>query len=426
MKRLIAVALLFAAWTFADTTSMYPQYGNLHWKAPVAATGNLPAAGNSTGDSRVVKASSTIYIWGGTGWNQISGSSNGSTGATGASGTNGVNDTTGATGQTGKTGATGATGQTGSNGSAGAAGASGLSGATGASGSTGASGATVSFAAFGSSPSANASTISSGVITNQPADATHPGGVSLFTQTLGSGDKTITGALYTNDSGNVGLFKGFQFGANSGVNLNFQLNGTYGNYVYDNGQASWSNGYWVFQNSNGSGGNPILRIWGATTQTGDYFRAETENGAALKAKIDSTGAYFAIGGAPMEAEFHRNCTITSAAAATAVHCLAAADVPAGKSAYLNTWRGYVNGSTVWATTATCDIQDTNGSPVSFISIAVAAMTANAFLNDSSANVTKNAAYRIDSGGTAAKGIDIKCNANGTGSDFVVTIDGVIK
>jgi hypothetical protein len=53
---------------------------------------------------------------------------------------------------------------------------------------------TVSFTTFGSTPSTNGGGISSGVITLQPADATHPGGVSTTTQTI-AGDKTFTGTM---------------------------------------------------------------------------------------------------------------------------------------------------------------------------------------------------------------------------------------
>jgi len=133
-----------------------------------------------------------------------------------------------------------------------------------------------------------------------------------------------------------------------------------------------------------------------------------------------------IGGAPAEAVFSRTCTITSAAAATPVTCLADADVPAGKSAYLLGWHAKVNGATAWATTANCAIKDTGGGATPFITLAVAAMTGNAFISDASANVTQEAAYALNSGGVAAKGLTLSCDANGTGSPLVMTILGVIK
>jgi hypothetical protein len=66
------------------------------------------------------------------------------------------------------------------------------------------------------------------------------------------------------------------------------------------------------------------------------------------------------GAAQSGASFYKTCTITSAAAATPVVCLAAADVPASLSAKLATWHAYVNGGTGWGTTATCVIEDTAG------------------------------------------------------------------
>lgn len=131
-----------------------------------------------------------------------------------------------------------------------------------------------------------------------------------------------------------------------------------------------------------------------------------------------------IGGALAEAVFSRTCTITSAAAATPVTCLADADVPAGKSVYLLGWHAKVNGATAWSTTATCTIQDSGST--GFAQIAVAALTGNAFVGDLTANVTVLSAYSLNLGGMAAKGLRVVCNANGTGSDLVVTLYGSIK
>jgi len=133
-----------------------------------------------------------------------------------------------------------------------------------------------------------------------------------------------------------------------------------------------------------------------------------------------------IGGAPAEAVFSRTCTLTSAAAATPVTCLSDADVPAMKSAYLMGWHAKVNGATAWATTATVSIKDTSGLSTPFITMAVAALTGNAFVADGSANITQNDAYALNQGSTADKGLVIVGDANGTGSNVVVTIYGVIK
>lgn len=124
------------------------------------------------------------------------------------------------------------------------------------------------------------------------------------------------------------------------------------------------------------------------------------------------------------ASFFKACTLTSAAAATPVVCLSAADVPASLSARLATWHAYVNGGTGWGTTTSCVIEDTSGNDL--VTIAVAAMTSNTFIDDGSANVTKEARYRLGTGGASDAGLQISCNANGTGSDLVVTLSGSIQ
>lgn len=393
-----------------------------------------------------------LPVTGGGGTTGATGNSGaGFTGATGASGANGVNDTTGATGQTGqtgasgKTGATGASGQTGVTGSTGQSGASGATGQTGGSGSagssgatgasgqsgaTGASGASISLAAFGSSPNNNGLTLTNGVLNLEPASSSKPGGLSTGAQDI-LGAKNFIGIMNNSTAGgDVGIWYDTLFGANSGPFLMFYApsnsNRINAARIADgNSGIDFTDGFFKVLNSTASAARPIVKLTGATGQSGDLITLNTIADAVLF-NVDSTGQPFALGGAPVGADWQRTCTITSAAAATAIHCLAAAQVPAGKVAYLSGWHGYVNGATAWATTATCDIQDTNGSPVSYVTLAVAAMTGNTFINDNSANVTLNAAYRINSGGTAAKGIDIKCNANGTGSDFVLTIFGTTK
>lgn len=56
----------------------------------------------------------------------------------------------------------------------------------------------VTLSAFGSSPSANAASLSGQALTLQPADATHPGGVSTTTQSF-AGDKTVVGNIAANN-----------------------------------------------------------------------------------------------------------------------------------------------------------------------------------------------------------------------------------
>lgn len=122
--------------------------------------------------------------------------------------------------------------------------------------------------------------------------------------------------------------------------------------------------------------------------------------------------------------FFRKATITSAAAATAVNLIADSEVPDGKSVYLEGFMMRVNGTTVWGTTANLKIQDT--SAVDFVTALVAALTSQARVVPGTANVTLEDAYSLGTGGTAGKGLQVKGDANGTGSNVVVQVWGVIK
>ena len=124
--------------------------------------------------------------------------------------------------------------------------------------------------------------------------------------------------------------------------------------------------------------------------------------------------------------FVRTATITSAAAATAVSLVKDVEVPRGFKPYLTDFHAKVDGGTGWGTTATVKIQDTNGTPVDFVTMAIAALTSNAFVGKTTANVTAEAALAKNTGGTAGKGLQIKGNANGTGNDLVVTVVGYYK
>lgn len=124
--------------------------------------------------------------------------------------------------------------------------------------------------------------------------------------------------------------------------------------------------------------------------------------------------------------FTRTATITSAAASVAVSLISDAEVPAGFTPYVTDFIGRVNGTTAWGTTATVKIQDTNGTPVDFVTFAVAALTSQARVYKGTANVTVENAMANGTGGTASKGLQLKGNANGTGSDLIVTVSGFYK
>lgn len=123
--------------------------------------------------------------------------------------------------------------------------------------------------------------------------------------------------------------------------------------------------------------------------------------------------------------FMETVTITSAAAATAVSVLSDARVGPDRKVYVLGVNGKVNGGTLWATTANVKIQDTNTSAVDFVTFLVAALTANAEVGHFTAGVMEDA-MSLGTGGTQGKGLQIKGDANGTGSNFTVTIYGILK
>lgn len=131
--------------------------------------------------------------------------------------------------------------------------------------------------------------------------------------------------------------------------------------------------------------------------------------------------------------FHETVTLTSAAAATAVNIIPDARVGSGRKVYLMGGVANVNGATPWGTTASIAIEDTAG--VEFVVLAgtiattLAANTTRFFNTDNagSGNAAQTQdAFDIGSGGTAGSGLQVKGDANGTGSDLKVTVWGVIK
>ena len=123
--------------------------------------------------------------------------------------------------------------------------------------------------------------------------------------------------------------------------------------------------------------------------------------------------------------FKKTATLTSAAAATPVHLLTDAEVGAGKKAYVSKIFFSVDGGVNWATTATVTLRDTAASPVVGATVAVAGLVANAMIDEGNTNVTLAAPVADGAGFTTAKGLDIAGNANGTGSNLLVTVFGCI-
>ena len=159
--------------------------------------------------------------------------------------------------------------------------------------------------------------------------------------------------------------------------------------------------------------------------TAGHLIAVGVGGVAEDSGLVTAKVLAAPGTLPVAIPFIATGTLTSASADTPVVLVAAANVPAGKKIYLSGFVAKVNGATPWATTTTVKLQDTNGTPVVFSTMAVAALSANAEVRPGSANVTSGSAYALGSGGTAANGITIAGDAAGTGSDLVVTAWGYI-
>lgn len=119
--------------------------------------------------------------------------------------------------------------------------------------------------------------------------------------------------------------------------------------------------------------------------------------------------------------FKATATLTSAAAATEVVLLADAKVPAGKKVYLHSIFASVDGATEWATATKVSIKDS--ADVEGASFAVSDLIANANLTIADATLLDPVAQ--GAGFTAAKGLEIVADANGTGSNLIVTVFGYI-
>ncbi len=147
----------------------------------------------------------------------------------------------------------------------------------------------------------------------------------------------------------------------------------------------------------------------------------------VKANAAAIAAVKAHAGTP----FRKTGTLTSAAAATAVHLLTAAEVAAigaGAKAYILGAILKVDGGTGWSdsTGSVVTIQDDNGTPVVALTYAKAQLTGNAVLVLASTGVTIGDPVAEGTGLTAAKGIDIIADSNFDAGDSIkVTVFGYI-
>jgi len=121
--------------------------------------------------------------------------------------------------------------------------------------------AVTSLGPFGSTPNADGASITSGVLTLQPADGTHPGGVSILAQTF-AGNKTFTGQILAED-GTLAL-PGLSFSAEPSTgwlrvgsgNPQFSVLDTLGIDVLKVG----SNIHFGFGTTAGGSGSPFIAV----------------------------------------------------------------------------------------------------------------------------------------------------------------------
>lgn len=181
---------------------------------------------------------------------------------------------------------------------------------------------------------------------------------------------------------------------------------------------------WLFQPLYTQGTDNPTNTAKAGNKGSLYFN-KTNKSVFMKMDDFVTTNWFALtGGNIPQSPYYRACTITSAAASVAVHCLAAGDVGTLQVPYLYGFHGKVNGGTNWATTVGCALKDTTG--VTYASIATTAMTGNAFIVTNTSGVTLSSPLSLGTGGTAGAGIDVVCDQAGTGSDFVLTLEGYLQ
>ena len=141
----------------------------------------------------------------------------------------------------------------------------------------------------------------------------------------------------------------------------------------------------------------------------------------IQEEVDAAEVSIAAITAEAGIPFKATATLTSAAGATEVVLLADAKVPAGKKVYLHSIFASVDGATEWAAVTKVSVKDS--ADVEGASFAVADLLANANLTIADATLADPIAQGV--GFTAEKGLEIVADANGTGSNLIVTVFGYI-
>lgn len=168
---------------------------------------------------------------------------------------------------------------------------------------------------------------------------------------------------------------------------------------------------------------------GVATSVSDLASVANAKGASLVGIEDPTNLITATNVEAALVELAGNnftieATLTNAESATGKLLFATAKLPSGKKIYVDSFAVLVNGGTAWTdvTATIVKLQDLNGTPVVFATIAKAGLTGNAVLFPNTANVTLGAGFW--SGGTADKGLTVIADAAfAAGSTLAVRVTG---
>jgi hypothetical protein len=128
--------------------------------------------------------------------------------------------------------------------------------------------------------------------------------------------------------------------------------------------------------------------------------------------------------------FFAEATLLSASAATPVQLIApiSSGPLLGRKLYLNKFIARVDGATAWATgTTIVRLADTNGTPNPFVTIPVAALTANARVLESTSGVVLEDSFSRGTGSATNAGLQVYADVNaGSGSNLIIQASGFYK
>jgi len=152
-----------------------------------------------------------------------------------------------------------------------------------------------------------------------------------------------------------------------------------------------------------------------------YAKLVPDSLVDIQEEVDAAELSIAAITAEAGIPFKATATLTSTAGATEVVLLADAKVPAEKKVYLHSIFASVDGETEW--TGVIEVLVKDSADVEGASFAVADLIANANLTIADATLADPIAQ--GAGFTAEKGLEIVADANGTGSNLIVTVFGYI-